>query len=114
MLALLLMCILLILFMIISIMNYFNIQKYHDNNTEMYNTLSKKLNNLNEYIVNKFRKNEKINMYLLNSIVDKIDNITEENKNENTELENQIIKLKQNLKFLIDNSDLYNEFMGSI
>ena len=114
MLALLLMCILLVLFMIISIMNYFNIQKYHDNNIEMYNTLSKKLNNLNEYIINKFRKNEKINMYLLNSIVDKIDNITEENKNENTELENQIIKLKQNLKFLIDNSDLYNEFMGSI
>ena len=114
MLHILLIGIVLLFIGVITLINYHKINKHNKEYYAMHENLTNKLTDLNKFIVNKFEKNEKINVYLLNNVVEKLDNIKNDNEIHTTDLNSEITKLKQNLKFLIDNSDLYDEFMGSI
>ena len=114
MLAILLIAIIVLFIGIISLVNYHKIHTYHKQYTDKYNTLSKKITGLNDFVVSKFEKNQKINLYLLNNVVEKIDSIKTDNHSHTNDLKSQITKLKQNLKYLMDTSDLYDEFMGSL
>jgi hypothetical protein len=102
---------LIILLFALVFLNYQRISNIKTDQEVVIKDAKKKINTLNGYLINRYEQKQKIDSKILHLIIQKLNNFEQKFSNKDLTLSNEINSLKSNIKHIMDEKNVFTEFI---